>query len=61
MNIRDYCFFYARDGLFLPHGSYKVEEISPQQMELLLEKENKNFLSSQNHSYPSHDNHKILK
>jgi len=36
MKLRDFCSFYAQDGLFLPSGAYIVEELSVQQMESIL-------------------------
>ena len=61
MNLRDYSYFYALDGLFLPVGSYEVEELSYQQMELILKTQSKESLMLKNYSYPSHKDHKILK
>jgi len=61
MKLRDFCSFYAQDGLFLPVGSYTVEELTPQQMESILKTQNKKSLASQNYSYPSHKDHKLLK
>ncbi|MCK5665877.1 MAG: hypothetical protein KAI17_20455 [Thiotrichaceae bacterium] len=61
MKLRDYCSFYAKDGLFLPTGSYTVEEISIRQMEFFLRNQHKEYLILLNHSYPTHHNQKILK
>lgn len=61
MKLKDYYSFYASDGLFLPTGSYSVEEISPQKMATVLKSQNKEALALQNHSYTTLINHKILK
>ena len=61
MNLRDNYSFYAKDGLFLPTGSYIVEEISSQQMESFLKSKQKEFLVLQSHSYSTHIKHKILR
>ncbi|MCU7836453.1 MAG: hypothetical protein KZQ83_14540 [gamma proteobacterium symbiont of Taylorina sp.] len=61
MNLREYHYFYSADGLYLPDGSYIVEEISSQQMKSLLKDQNQKTLNLQNYSYQTHINSKILK
>jgi len=59
MNRTECHYFYNRDGLYLPSGSYTVEEITHQQLESLLKSQNKELPASQNYSYQSYIN--ILK